>query len=196
MRPLPFFCLIVSLLLASAGNGSAQLAKFFAGASAGVTLGDLRGTGVATAVRAGGTAGLFGGVRPTRNTALNLGASWVQKGGGDTRLDYLEFPLTIGGVALIEDGLYRSRLYTGLVLGIKLSCSSSSTLTCSEAAATEWAWPIGLLLGRWGSGSHFVALDIRYTHGLSDTFEGSGLTNRSWQFRLLTGWRFGGRADQ
>ncbi|UCG87798.1 MAG: hypothetical protein JSW71_04430 [Gemmatimonadota bacterium] len=193
MKPLGFTCLMAILSLMSTDEGAAQLARYFVGASGGVSIGDLGGAGFATSVRVGGTAGLFGGVRPTRNMVLNLGTNWVQKGGGETRLDYVEVPLTVGGVALIEDGLYRGRFYTGLSLGIKVGCSSNLRLPCGEAAATEWAWPIGLLVGRWGSGSHFLALDVRYTHGLSDAFESVPVNTRSWQFRLLTGWRIRGK---
>jgi hypothetical protein len=60
MKPLRFTCLAIGLLAGSAWESSAQAARSFAGVSAGLTLGDLRGSGLSTAVRVGATAGVFG----------------------------------------------------------------------------------------------------------------------------------------
>jgi len=175
-----------------ADGGVAQQPIDFVGISAGMTMGDLHDPALDTDSRFGGTAGILTGIRPSRNTVVNLGAHWVQKGGGETRLDYLEIPLTVGGVALIQDGAYRSRFYTGLAMGVKLACNSEPPfLSCDDAARIEWVWPIGLLFSRWSSGDQFFALDIRYTESLSDAFESVVVSNRSWQLRLITGIQIG-----
>ena len=193
MRSMRTVIVVTTMLIIATGSATAQRSSFFAGVSGGFTLGDLHDPAFDTDARIGMTAGLLAGARPTRNTVVNLGAHWVQKGGGDTRLDYLEIPITLGGVALFEDGHYRSRFYTGIAMSVKLGCSSEPVfLSCSDASNVEWVWPIGLLLSRWSRGSQFFAVDIRYTEGLSDAFQDVAISNRSWQVRFITGLQLGG----
>jgi hypothetical protein len=194
MRAFRVICLVAGLGMVTAATAEAQAGNRYVGISAGATWGDLHDFPLDTDGRLGGTAGLFAGIRPTRNTVVNVGTHWVQKGGGETRLDYLEIPITVGGVALIDDGLYRSRLYTGLALSVRMSCTAGAPIvSCSDAARTEWGWPIGLVVGRWSQGSTFFALDLRYTESLTGAFETVAISNRSWQIRLLTGWRIDDR---
>jgi hypothetical protein len=164
----------------------------FAGISGGATNGDLSGGVTNTRSRWGGMAGAFIGYRNWYTIGV-LEANWVQKGGDSTRIDYIEVPFLIGGGTTTDAGIL-FRLYTGIGIGFSISCNSTSTSTlqdCDQKNGTEWAWPIGFLVGRrLGDGPTFGALDVRYSIGLSDTFKNSQASNRSWQFRLLLGRRF------
>ncbi len=152
----------------------------------GASLSDLAGGfGGTTSDRWGGTAGILLGVNAGR-TALTLEGNWVQKGGGDTRLDYIEIPLTIGAIAVTGGGAGRARLYSGVSVGFKVSCSSDD-LACDAAKGTEWGWPIGLQLAKVSESGSFVGLDVKYTVALSDAFEFNGVYNRPWAFRLMFG---------
>jgi hypothetical protein len=108
-----------------------------------------------------------------------------------TRLDYIELPLLIGGVALAANGI-GARLYTAIGIAFPVACSSTSTFACDSKKGTEWAWPVGLQVGRWSSQDRFVALDVRYSIGISDAFDVSLAANRSWQFRAYVGFPIGG----
>ena len=158
------------------------------GVSGGATVGDLFGGGTNTTSRWGGTAGVFTGYSTTRNTVVSLEANWVQKGGEGARLDYIEIPLLVGGVAPTYGGDLRFRLYIGIDFAFKIACSSERTiLNCDAANSTEWSLPFGLMFGRWLDKGRFFALDVRYSLGLSDAFETSSAYNRSWQFRGMIG---------
>jgi hypothetical protein len=165
---------------------------WFGGLSGGATSGDLQGGVTNTASRWGGMAGAFVGYRNWYTIGV-LEANWVQKGGDSTRIDYIEVPLLIGGGTQTQSGIL-FRLYTGIGLGFSISCNSTSTSElqdCDRKNSTEWTWPLGLLVGKtFGDGPTFGAADVRYSLGLSDTFENSQASNRSWQFRLLIGRRF------
>ncbi len=162
------------------------------GIQGGATTSDLYGGGVNTNSRWGGTAGIVAGFRSSRNTVIVLEGNWVQMGGkelagaGDTRLDYIEVPLLIGGVYPTYNGGVRFRLYTGIAIQFKVGCKSE-LLECERTNSPIWAWPFGLMVGRYTESGTFVALDARYSLGLSDAFTNSFAYNRSWQFRLVLG---------
>jgi hypothetical protein len=181
--------LLVAVVLATATSGAAQVP--FVTLSGGATVGDLVGGGTSTASRWGGAAGVSVGLRTWNYFVTQLEANWVQKGGGDTRLDYIELPLLIGGVARAANGI-GARLYTGIGIAFPVACSSTSTFACDSKKGTEWAWPVGLQVGRWSSQDRFVALDVRYSIGISDAFDVSLAANRSWQFRAYVGFPIGG----
>jgi hypothetical protein len=89
--------LLVALLLLPS-TGAAQ-AKFF-GVTAGATLSDYTDYwGFDTHDRWGFTAGFIAGIRTANWMAISLEPSYTQMGGGDLRADYIEVPLTFGGVA-------------------------------------------------------------------------------------------------
>jgi hypothetical protein len=160
----------------------------FGGVLGGATLGDLRGGGINTSSRWGGTAGIFVGFRTTMNTVVSIEGAWVQKGGGDIRLDYIEVPFLVGAVLPAQGGMLRTRFYSGISVGFKVGCSATTQVVdCDRAKGTEWAWPLGLQFGRWSPNGTFVAADIRYSVGLSDAFETSSADNYSWYFRLMVG---------
>jgi Outer membrane protein beta-barrel domain len=167
----------------------------FAGVSGGATLGDIFGGATNTSSRWGGTAGLFLGARTTTNTVVQLEGNWVQEGGGDIRLDYIEIPLTFGAAVPTASGM-RFRAYGGIDIQFKVSCSGTSLnpgLNCDRANSTVWSIPFGLQFARATPGGKFFALDVRYSLGLSDAFSTSSAYSRSWQFRLLLGTLLGQR---
>ncbi len=178
--------------LAVAQPATAQWARNFVGITGGATLSDFGA--VNSSSRWGGTAGVSTGFRTSNHTVVSLEANWVQMGGGDTRLDYIDFPLTVGGVALASGGALRARGYIGVSLGFKVGCSSGTTAfaNCGNANSTQWTLPFGVMIGRWTRPGEFVAVDVRYTTSLSDAFATSLAYNRSWQFRLLFGKTAGG----
>jgi hypothetical protein len=176
-------------VIASAAAGSAQMP--FVAVSGGATVGDLMGGGESTDSRWGGTAGVSVGFRSWNYFVTSLEGNWVQKGGGETRLDYIEIPLLIGGVAQASNGI-GVRLYSGIGVAFPVGCSSAGAFACDAKKGTEWAWPLGLQVGRWMAPNRFVALDVRYSLGLSDAFEATLAANRSWQFRAYVGFPIGG----
>jgi hypothetical protein len=172
--------------LAVAQPATAQWVRNFVGITGGATLSDFGG--VNSSSRWGGTAGVSSGFRTSHYTVVNLEANWVQMGGGDTRLDYIDIPLTFGGVGSASGGTLRARAYAGVSLGFKVGCSGTTVFAnCDNANSTQWTVPFGIMIGRWTQPGTFVALDLRYAVGLSDAFTTSNAYNRSWQFRLLFG---------
>jgi len=160
----------------------------------GASLSDIGGDfGSTTGTRWGGTAGLLLGYNTWR-TAVTLEGDWVQKGGGDTRLDYIEFPLTVGAVAVAGGGAMRARVYSGISFGFKVSCTSDLEDVCDDASGTEWGWPFGLQLAKVNENNSFVGLDVKYTVALSDAFDFINAYNRPWQFRLMFGKLLGTKA--
>ncbi len=177
--------------LAVAQPATAQWARKFVGITGGATISDFGA--VMSSSRWGGTAGVSAGFRTSQNTVVGLEVSWVQMGGGDARLDYIEIPLTIGGVAWASGGALRIRPYAGISLGFKVGCSGSiASANCDNANSTQWTVPLGIMIGRWTRPGTFAALDVRYVTGLSDVFATASAYNRSWQFRLLFGKAVGG----
>jgi len=176
--------LILSLVLAVSASAQGPGTKFGA-LIGGATLSDLAGGGITSSSRWGGTAGLLLGVN-TGRTALALEGLWIQQGGEDTRLDYIEIPLTFGPTQVLSGGAMRGRFYSGINVGFKISCSSS-VLSCDNAKGTQWGWPIGLQLAKITETGSFVGIDVRYTVALSDAFDFNGVYNRPWAFRLMFG---------
>jgi hypothetical protein len=155
----------------------------------GATLSDMDNFPAVGDSRWGGTAGFLVGVNAGR-TALTLEGTWVQKGGGDTRLDYIEFPLTLGAVATLGGGTARGRFYSGFSVGFKVSCRTD-VLSCDNAEGTEWGLPVGLQLAKVTETGSFFGVDVRYTFALSDAFEVVQSRNRPWAFRVMIGKQLG-----
>jgi hypothetical protein len=177
---------LAALVLAPAARAQGPGSTFGA-IVGGASLSDIGGDfGSTTSTRWGGTAGLLLGYNAWR-TAVTLEGDWVQKGGGDTRLDYIEFPLTVGAVAVAGGGAMRARIYSGISFGFKVSCSSDIDDVCDDASGTEWGWPFGLQLAKVNENNSFVGLDVKYTVALSDAFDFIDAYNRPWQFRLMFG---------
>jgi len=174
-------------LLATTRAEAQQLHPFY-GITGGATVGDLRGGSVNTDARWGGTVGITAGVRSWSYMVTQLEASWVQKGGGDVRLDYIEVPLLFGTVVQNPGGR-AVRLYTGIGVAFPIACSAGTAagLACDVDRNTEVAWPFGVQLGQWIDRGRVVAIDVRYSLGLTDAFKTLFPSNRSWQFRLIIG---------
>ncbi len=183
MRPGRGLALIVVLsLVASAAAAQSRRTGTLVGLAGGATLSDFQDPDSES--RWGGTAGLFVGYASYR-TVSTLEVNWIQKGGGDFRIDYIEVPLTFGAAARTSGGS-RARFYSGVSVAFKLSCSDDAT--CDALNGTEWGIPVGLMVGRWSSAERFVALDARYTFALSDVVN-IGTFHQTWQFRLMLGRR-------
>jgi hypothetical protein len=168
----------------------------FGGLIGGASLSDLGGYfGGSTTSRWGGTAGAFVGHNAGR-TALMLEGYWIQKGGGDpgdVHLDYIEVPVTFGAIAVTGAGAARGRIYTGIGIGFKVSCSTNSSagVACDDANGTEWTWPIGFQIASVKDNGTFFGVDIRYSFALNDAFDAIDAYNRPWQFRLMFGKQLG-----
>jgi hypothetical protein len=176
---------LLSFLLAiPAGGLEGQAAKLF-GVTGGATY-----TGFSSYSRGskmGGIVGLTVGVRQWNWTVVNLEASWAQRGADGVELEQIDVPLLFGGSRDLGDGL-RLRGYTGIQVGYNISCNSSVTgAECSRINKWQWAWPIGLQIGKYRSGGTFVAADVRYAWFLNDAFENRISNQRGWEFKLILG---------
>ena len=174
--------LMLALLLVSPADADGQRSYAISG---GATYGDFAGGLVNTDYRWGAIAGLSAAVR-NWYTITQLEVNWVQKGGADVSLDYIEIPLLFGGLVQRRDGA-GARLYTGVGVGFPVGCSEDGDTFCDLDRRTEWTWPIGLQMGRFAAGGRLVALDVRYSWAFTDAFDGGPGSNRSWQFKLVFG---------
>lgn len=131
--------------------------------SGGATYGDLCCGAVNSDHRWGGTAGLMVGMRNWNYAVFTLEGNWVQKGGGTTRVDYIDVPFLIGGTYGSHSGGIRARVYTGIGIAIPISCSTESLLVnCDRKKSPEWTWPFGVQVGKWSPSGLLVAVDARY----------------------------------
>lgn len=169
----------------------AHAQKQFVGITGGATVGDFGS--VSSNSRWGGTAGITLGYRNFNWSVVNIEGLWVQRGAEGLRLDYIEVPLLVGGVARVgSSGNFRSRFYGGIQVAFKIGCSASTSgpilsPSCSNANSTVWGLPFGVQLGRWKPNGTFVALDVRYMLGLTNAFEVTNAYNRGWMFKLIFG---------
>jgi hypothetical protein len=186
---------IAALIVTAAGLATAmplqaQRARTLVWVSGGATLSDICCT-INTGSRWGGTAGLFAAFRASRGTIVAAEASWVQKGGQDIRLDYVEIPVTFGASIPTGNGDLRIRAYTGLAFAFKIGCNSTSPIErfeCDSAKGSEWSWPFGMMFSKVNQNGSFFGLDVRYSYSLSDAFSSlSSSHNRTWYFRALYG---------
>ena len=177
-----FTVIIAGVMLAAAATASrAQDAVI--GAMAGGTYSDFSHPD--TPSRWGFSGGLFGGVETYRT--LNLfEVSYTQKGGKGTRIDYVDLALTAGGLTKSNNGS-GGRGYAGFSVAFPVSCTSTNAPAsgfCNNKN-TEWAIPVGILLGKWNRNGGFVGIDARYSIPLSDA--ALGVYNNTWLFRFVFG---------
>ncbi len=172
------------LLVATAAQAQYGMSPVLKGIGGGATLSDFSNPDSDN--RWGGTAGLFV-AKATYATLTSLEVNWIQKGGSDAgrnvRVDYLEIPVTFGGVGRTRNGVGRARLYGGVSVAFPISCKSDVSLLC-DRKQTEWGAPFGLMVGRWSGADRFIGVDVRYTIPFSRAFDG-GRYNQTWQFRLF-----------
>jgi hypothetical protein len=178
--------LVLALVLggAVAGTADAQVARSYAGLSGGATYSNYTNYNVASDWRWGGTAGAFIGTTTFDYSFIELSPAWVQEGGDDFRADYIDIPLLIGGLVPIGNRDAIFRLYAGIGLGVKLSCSETD---CDALNSTMWSLPVGISFAKAMGTGKFIGLDARYSIGLSDAFELSIATQKAWQFRAFFG---------
>jgi hypothetical protein len=185
--------LALGLVVATPAFGQrASRSRAMVGISAGAALSDIEGGFINTSSRWGFIGGVFGMVRTSRNSMVGLEANYVQKGGQDlARLDYIDIPFIIGAIIPTDNDAINFNFYTGIGLGIKVSCSEEEGAVlsdpCGRAKGTDWSWPIGLAFAVRNQSGKYFGLDGRYSIGISDAFEGSAARNRSWQFKALFG---------
>ena len=181
--------LAVAAVLAAvvAGVAEAQVARKYVGFAGGATYSNLTNYNVSSDWRWGGTAGVFGGVTTFDYSYVELAPSWIQLGGGDFGIDYVEIPLLLGGMMPVgnRDALFR--LYAGVGINVKLSCDDA--VDCDAVNSTMWTLPIGLSFAKAVGSGRFIGIDARYNLGLSDSFEAlfPQTTQRSWRFGAFFG---------
>ena len=180
--------LAAAFVLPQTGNAQVRSGDIFFGGSAGTSSSEVRGGSINTDFKWGGMAGVMVGWRPSGSSVVGFETNWVQKGGKDLSLDYIEFPLTVGASGALGGGSVVGRFYTGIGFGFRVSCSSDILArNCDNANSTEWTWPVGVTIGNWSANRMMVALDARYSVGLSRTFENVSGQNYAWQIRLIIG---------
>ena len=166
---------------------AAQYSPMVMGVSIGASSSDFQSPD--SDARWGFVGGLFLG-KATYRTLTTIEVNYAQKGGegggSSVRLDYVEVPLTFGGVGRTRSGSGRARLYGGIAAAFKVTCSSDITAACNNAEGVEWVSPFGIMLSRYTEGERFVAIDVRYNIPLSRAFEG-GAYNQTWQFKVIVG---------
>ncbi len=190
-----FMALALGLVVATPAFGQrASRSRAMVGISAGAATSDIEGGFTNTSSRWGFIGGVFGMIRTSRNSMVGLEANYVQKGGKDlARVDYIDIPFLIGAIIPTDNDAINFNFYTGIGLGIKVSCSEDENNTslirdpCDDAKGTEWTWPIGLAFAVRNQNGKYFGLDGRYSIGISDAFDGSTARNRSWQFKALFG---------
>ena len=182
----------VALCVAIATSAQAQSGVTLAGLQGGATVSYSSTSGFFSNTIWGGTAGLMIGRTFGQNVQANLEANWVQMGGNNTRVSYIDIPLLIGGGIVGGRGTI-VRGYGGVSVGFEVSCSASGVVdACPDVKSTQWTIPLGLMFGKWTDNGVFFGLDTRWVFGLSDVFEGTSTKNNSLQFRLLVGKQLGG----
>ena len=186
--------LAAAVTFASASPSLAQSSKAGIAISAGATTSDIEGGVIVrnTSSRWGFIGGLTGFFRTSRNSSVALEVNYVQKGGRDVaRLDYIDIPFLIGAVIPTDNDRLNFNFYTGIGLGIKVSCSPDEASPvpdlCDRTKGTEWSWPVGLAFVVRSQSGNFFGLDGRYSIGISDAFDTSAARNRSWQFKAFFG---------
>lgn len=187
IRSLLIGCGLIAL---AASPVAAQYSPMVMGVSIGATSSDFQSPD--SDARWGFAGGLFVG-KATYRTLTTLEVNYVQKGGENVgglgnkvRVDYIEVPLTFGGVGRTRSGSGRARLYGGIAAAFKVTCSGDVTTACNNVEGVEWVSPFGIMLSRYTEGDRFVAVDVRYNIPLSRAFEG-GAYNQTWQFRVIVG---------
>jgi hypothetical protein len=180
--------LLVVAMVAAVNPAVAQRrgGDFVGGILGGATLSDFGGN-FASNSHWGGTAGLFGAWRASRNSVGMLEVNWAQKGDDNTTLSYIELPLTFGA-AVPTSGGGLLRLYVGIDAAFKVGCSTVAlAVNCDQTKTPIWSVPFGLMVGRTSTNGVLTALDVRYDAALTDSFENQSSWNRAWYFRVILG---------
>lgn len=86
---------LASLLLTAPVHAQLRGGTTSFGLSAGASSSEMRGGTINTDFRWGAMVGGYASFRPSRNTVTALELNWVQKGGGDLQLGYIEIPFPV-----------------------------------------------------------------------------------------------------
>jgi hypothetical protein len=164
----------------------------FAGFTAGATLSNLSGSGASgSSSRWGFTGGLTAGMRATNWSVTAIEVTYTQRGADGIRMDYIDIPLMVGGVARLGSGDLRSRFYGGIQVGFKVSCSAATGgiagAACTDAKGTVFGLPFGVQIGQYKTGGRMIALDIRYMLGLGNAFSILNAYHTGWTFKIIVG---------
>lgn len=170
----------------------AQAQQKIVGVVGGATLSDLTDSYNAynTSNKWGGNAGIFFGVRAKGGLFVTLEPAWTQMGadfgtnGG--AIDYIEVPLTVGGMTKSANQKLHFGGYVGFAPAFKVGCSIDAVVgSCDSVTGTTWFLPLGLrFLSGSGKGT-YAGVDVRYLIPLGSTFQGATVHQRSWAFRLI-----------
>jgi hypothetical protein len=171
---------------------AAQFARHYIALSVGATHNDLTDYLDNLGWRWGGTAGVQAGLVTFDHAYLELAPAWTQMGGGRIRLDYVNVPLMLGGLLAASRDVF-VRPYGGIGLSVRFGCRADPTSACDLARRTVWSVPFGLSVVKVLTRGELAGLDVRYVLGVTNVFDVTDATQRSWQFRLLFGWLLGRR---
>jgi len=195
MRVLSRGASLAAVLLATAlvlpRAADAQVAKYF-GFVGGATLSDLSDSyGIYnTSSKWGGNAGLILGLRTTNRMVFSVEPAWTQMGasfaGTTGGIDYIEVPVTVGGLGEAANENIRYGGYAGITPAFKLTCSIDQPAeACNHVKSTAWFLPVGLRIFKRTGEDAFIGLDIRYSFPLGSSFDDADVHQRSWAFRLV-----------
>ena len=179
--------LAAAALLATPAAAQRGRSPFIMGLTGGATQSDFQQPD--SDGRWGGTAGLMLG-KATYRTLTTFEVNWIQKGGGDFGIDYIELPLTFGGVGRTRSGSGRARIYTGVAVGFKLGCSGSAgPAACDQLNGDEWSIPLGIQIAKFAGAdqNRFFGIDVRYYIALSDLADIGQTYHQTWSFRVILG---------
>lgn len=168
----------------------------FAGGATSSNLADSGGS-----ARWGGTTGVFyTHMYRSRLPVLTLEVNWTQKGWrddaqfGDSRITYIEMPLTFGLVYPVARGT-GIRGYGGIEAGFRIKCETQFEGGCDtrDDPGTIVSVPIGLVVGRMSLSGVFTAVEIRYSFTLGTVTipVTRDPLHRTWYFRLIIGKHMG-----
>lgn len=158
--------------------------------------------------------GIFAGLtieyELSANWQLDLGLALSQKGGDkvgieggsyDYRLDYVEFPLTLSRLFWLNDGPWAIAPFAGFSVGLKMKCEvrpggqrevefeeCTAETPGGDSPDTFYGVPIGVALRRRFPGGSAMAIEARYTAGLSKGSEVGELMARTNTFSLIFSW--------
>lgn len=195
MRSLLRAGLVLAVVIGLAGQGRAQNVNV--GLVGGATYSTLTGDFVESADwKLGGYLGGYLRYMINDYFGFAVNAAWLGKGADsvvtptdtvDVSLSYFELPLTLN-VAFPLGGDWYAGAYAGVGLGFQLGCSVSGTDCASGTTGgigkgSEWTLPVGAGVGR-RFGEMIVALDGRYSLGLSDVFQDVNVRTRTWNLLL------------
>jgi len=135
-----------------------------------------------------------GGLFSQKGSSTLISIPGVVSGTSDTRIDYLDIPITANvGVAQFSWG--KVHLLAGPSIGVKIDARSKATVEGeSESVNISDELPstdMGLVLGGRVEFKQGVLAEFRYTHGFTDLSDTTDEPVRNRVYSFLIGYRFG-----